>query len=222
MKASDIRAFLKLDPSFRAIARQVGPTLLKFKRESVFQALVTSIVYQQLHGKAAATILARVVALFPDKKFPTPEDLRDAAPEILRKAGLSGAKTAAVKDIARHALEGRVPTRRSAHRLSNQDLVEALTQIRGVGPWTVEMLLIFTLGRPDVLPVTDFGVRRGFQVHRKLREMPLPKQLAEYGKRWAPYRTTAALHLWQIANLASQREAVGRGGSTQRKPKTRR
>lgn len=210
MKRSHIAALLRRDPSFRAVARAAGPTVLAFKGESVFQALVTSIVYQQLHGKAAATILGRVVALFPRKKFPSADDLLNAAPETLRAAGLSGAKTAAIKDVARFAKEGRIPPPRKIGALSNEELVERLTEIRGVGPWTVEMLLIFTLGRPDVLPTTDFGVRKGFQLHRKLREMPTPKELAAYGERWAPYRTTAALHLWQVANLASKRESAGR------------
>jgi DNA-3-methyladenine glycosylase II len=211
MNSAAIRALLKIDPSFRAVARQVGPTILPDKpRASVFEALVTSIVYQQLHGKAAATILGRVKALFPRKRFPTPQDLLRVSPAKLRAAGLSGAKTAAIKDIARHAQAKKIPSRRATERLSNEELVAQLTQIRGVGPWTVEMLLIFTLRRPDVLPVTDFGVRRGFQLHLGLREMPHPKELAKHGERWMPVRTTAALHLWQIANLASKRKPAGR------------
>src|SRR5262249_50768788 len=145
------------------VIRKVGPCALKPKfRRSAFEALVRAVTYQQLNGSAAATILGRVQALYPQRRFPLPEDLLSTPDQRLRGAGLSRAKTAAIKDIAAKTLDGVVPNSRTISRLSDSEIVERLTTVRGVGPWTVEMLLIFTLGRKDVLPATDFGVRKGF------------------------------------------------------------
>src|SRR5262245_30461098 len=172
---------------------KVGPCTLRPKsRRSPYASLVQAVVYQQLNGIAAATILGRVKALYPARRFPTPEDLLTTPDEDLRKAGLSRAKIAAVKDIAAKTVSGIVPASRSIRKMSEAEIVERLTSIRGVGPWTVEMLLIFTLGRADVLPVTDYGVRQGFARTYGWRELPKPKELLAFGERWRPHRTTAA------------------------------
>ena len=180
---------------------EVGPCALRPKRRSPFEALVQAVVYQQLNGTAAKTILGRVKALYPDRRFPTPTDLLTTPDERLRGAGLSRAKTAAVKDIAAQTLAGIVPTSRDIARMSDLEIVERLTVVRGVGPWTVEMLLIFTLGRPDVLPVSDYGVRKGFAQTYRLKDLPTHTELLEVGERWRPHRTTAAWYLWRALEL---------------------
>jgi len=168
------------------------------KARDPYQALVRAVVYQQLSGKAAATILGRVIALFPDRDFPEPEDLIKAKPEKLRSAGLSRQKTAALKDIAEKRLEGVIPPARALHKLSDDEIITRLTAARGVGRWTVEMYLMFTLGRPDVLPVDDLGVRKGAE--KLFRREFTPKTLGVYGKRWSPWRSAAAWHLWRFAD----------------------
>jgi 3-methyladenine DNA glycosylase/8-oxoguanine DNA glycosylase len=173
-----------------------------------FQALVEAVVYQQLNGTAAATILGRVKALYPHRRFPAPEDLLNTPDERLRAAGLSRAKTAAVKDIAAHTLGGSIPGSRAIRVLSDAEIIERLTVVRGVGPWTAEMLLIFTLGRPDVLPVTDYGVRKGFALTYEWKELPKPKELHEFGERWRPYRSTAAWYFWRALELPPKEPAV--------------
>ena len=157
--------------------------------------------HQQLNGTAATTILRRVIALYPHRRFPQPEDLLETPDEHLRGAGLSRAKTASIKDIAAKTIDGVVPTKRAITKLSDAEIIERLTAIRGVGPWTVEMLLMFTLGRPDVLPVTDFGVRKGFALTYGLSELPAPRDLLDHGERWRPHRTTAAWYLWRAVDL---------------------
>jgi 3-methyladenine DNA glycosylase/8-oxoguanine DNA glycosylase len=134
-------------------------------------------------------------------RFPTPEELLNTPDERLRRAGLSRAKTAAMKDIAAKTLTGVVPSSREIARMSEAEIIERLTTIRGVGPWTVEMLLIFTLGRADVLPTTDYGVRKGFALTYGWKELPTPKELLEYGERWRPHRTTAAWYCWRALEL---------------------
>jgi methylated-DNA-[protein]-cysteine S-methyltransferase len=167
-----------------------------------FQSLLESITYQQLTGKAAATILARVVALFAPRRFPQPQDLLDMPEQKLRSAGLSRAKMLALKDLAAKTLEGVVPaTVESLESMSDQEIVERLTAVRGIGPWTVEMMLIFRLARPDVLPATDYGVRKGFALLRKKKELPSPAELLAYGERWRPYRSVASWYLWRVLEL---------------------
>lgn len=184
------------------LIRKVGPCTLKpEKNVSPFQSLVESVAYQQLTGKAAATILGRVKDLFPTQKFPKPEDLIKISEEPLRIAGLSRAKIVAVKDIAAKTLSGVVPTAKEIRKLSNEEILERLTTIRGVGPWTVEMLLMFQLGREDVLPATDYGVRKGFALTYKLDELPTPQELLAHGEKWRPYRTTAAWYMWRALEL---------------------
>ena len=189
----------------RGLIRRHGPCALTPHGRSPYEALTRAIAHQQLNGRAAETILARFCALFDSGRFPSPAAVRAARAATLRRAGFSRAKVRAIKDIARHALAGAVPTRRTCARISDDDLVERLTQIHGVGRWTVEMLLIFTLGRTDVLPVDDFGVREGFRVAYGRRTRPTPKALRVYGERWKPYRSVAAWYLWRAANEARRK-----------------
>src|SRR5438874_446150 len=159
MTAEAIQHLNRSDKVLKRLIRKVGPCTLKPKsRRSPFEALVQSVAYQQLNGTAAATILGRVKALYPNRRFPTPEDLLGTPDERLRGAGLSRAKTAAIKDIAAKTVAGVVPTSRAIAKMSEAEIIERLLTIRGVGPWTIEMLLIFTLGRMDVLPTGDYGV----------------------------------------------------------------
>jgi DNA-3-methyladenine glycosylase II len=168
-----------------------------------FEALAEAITYQQLNGTAAATIFKRfVLAAGTGGAFPTPQQVLAAPDSALRGAGLSFAKMTAIRDLAAKTIEGVVPDRATLIALSNDEIVERLTQVRGIGRWTVEMLLMFQLSRPDVLPVDDFGVRNGFRLAYGLRKMPAPKALALYGERWAPYRTAAAWYMWRAVELA--------------------
>jgi DNA-3-methyladenine glycosylase II len=162
---------------------------------------VRSVAYQQLHGKAAEAILARLIALFPDHAFPPPLLLLQRPDADLRVCGLSAAKVAAAKEIAAKTLDGVVPDRATAAAWSDQALIELLTQLRGVGRWTVEMLLIFSLGRADVLPVDDFAVRQGYRKWQNLAAPPAPRRLAEIGRAWSPYRSTAAWYLWRASEF---------------------
>lgn len=190
------------DPILADLIDRVGACSLKPRmRRSPFEALVHAVAHQQLNGTAAGTILKRVQALFPHRRFPTPEDLAAAAEEQLRAAGLSRAKIAAVKDIAAHTLAGVIPTARAIRKLDDTEIMTRLTAVRGVGPWTVEMLLIFTLGRPDILPVTDYGVRKGFARTYGRRQLPTPKALLAFGEKWRPHRSTAAWYLWRSLEL---------------------
>jgi O-6-methylguanine DNA methyltransferase len=182
---------------------RIGPFRLRpAEMQSPFEALLESIVYQQLTGKVAAVILARVLALFRPRRFPRPEDIAEISEEKLRSAGLSRSKAAAIKDLATKALEGTVPpSARALESLSDAAIVERLTAVRGIGPWTVEMLLIFRLARPDVMPATDYGVRKGFAKVRGARELPSPKELLAFAERWRPYRTVASWYLWRVLDL---------------------
>jgi 3-methyladenine DNA glycosylase/8-oxoguanine DNA glycosylase len=162
-----------------------------------FDALAESIAYQQLSGKAAATIFGRVRALYPKKKWLDPELLLATPDEKLRAAGLSRAKTAALKDLAAKTIDGTVPTGRALIRMTDDEIIMRLTTVRGIGRWTVEMLLLFDLGRPDVWPVDDYGVRKGFAKTFGRRQLPTPKQLMKFGEKWRPYRSVAAWYFWR-------------------------
>lgn len=189
----------KVCKKFAKVVPKHEPFPTKFeKSKDPYRALVRSVVYQQLSGKAAATIHGRVLALFPGKDHPDPEDLIEAKDEALRSAGLSRQKAAALKDVARKRLDGIIPPARTLTRLPDDEIIERLTAARGVGRWTVEMYLIFTLGRPDVLPIDDLGVRKGAE--KLYRRDFTPKTLGAYGERWAPYRSAAAWHLWRVAD----------------------
>ncbi len=191
---------LRREKPFAELIGRVGPPLLGIqRRRSPYEALMRAIAHQQLHGRAAQAILARLEALYPTEGFPPPEMVLASSEVELRACGLSGSKIAAMRAICAATLDGTVPTRRAAARLSDEALIERLVSIRGVGRWTVEMLLIFTLGRPDVLPVDDFGVRDGYRVLYKLDAQPKPKALAEIGLAWAPYRSIAAWYLWRAS-----------------------
>lgn len=206
MNAAAVQHLAQADRKLARIIKQVGACPLAPRRGvAPWQALVRSVAYQQLNGTAAETIFKRFLALFPGQKFPTPEQIVAASDERLRSAGLSRAKTAAIKDIAAHVMRGVVPDRRGMKNLSDAEIIERLTVIRGVGPWTVEMLLMFTLGRPDVLPATDYGVRSGFALVYGLKELPAPKDLLAHGERWRPYRTAASWYLWRAIDLAKEK-----------------
>jgi DNA-3-methyladenine glycosylase II len=191
-----------VDPALDALIARVGAfTMRPVPTHSLFQVLVRSIVYQQLTGRAAATILGRVIRLFAPKRFPTPLDLLHIPPEQLRAAGLSTAKTAALKDLAARALDGTVPSLSRVRRMDDEEIVERLTQVRGIGRWTVEMLLIFKLGRPDVLPLGDLGVRKGFALTFGKRKLPAPTAMSRRAERWRPYRSVASWYLWRALEL---------------------
>ena len=198
-----VQHLIRADKTLARLIKRVGPCrLVPERKRTPFQALVRSVTYQQLNGTAAETILGRVLALYPRRKFPTPEDLLATPDEKLRGAGLSRNKTAAFKDIAAKTLAGVVPTSRAIAKLSNEEILVRITTVRGVGPWTVEMLLMFTLGREDVLPATDFGVRKGFALTYGLRDLPSPKEVLAHGEKWRPHRTTASWYLWRAVDLA--------------------
>ena len=183
---------------------RVGPVKLRPRRLPPFESLVHAVIHQQLSGQAAGTILGRFRALFGDGGFPTPEAVLKASPERLRSAGLSRPKTSYVLGIAQKAVDGHIPTLDECGRMTDVEIVERLTSIKGVGRWTAEMLLIFNLGRPDVLPVHDLGVRKGFQFAYGKRKLPEPEQLARYGLRWSPHRTAAAWYLWRAADFLDE------------------
>jgi DNA-3-methyladenine glycosylase II len=201
----DVRAALRhlrrSDPRLAKAIAAVGRCELEFTpSRSPFHSLMRAITYQQLSGKAAATIHGRVVALFPTDRGPHPELLLELPEAALRGAGLSRNKLLALKDLAAKALDGTVPEMRALKALEDEDIIERLTQVRGVGRWTVEMLLIFTLGRPDVLPVTDLGIRKGFQRTHGMRRLPAYSTLERAGRAWAPYRSIASWYLWRVAD----------------------
>ena len=174
---------------------------LRIRDEAPFQSLVRAVINQQLSGKAAATIFGRFKALYPQSGFPSPEDVLRTHSNRLRSAGLSRPKAAYIKDIARQVTAGVVPMLAECDGLEDAEIVSRLTQIKGIGRWTAEMFLMFNLGRPDVLPAHDLGVRRGFQMAFKKRKLPEPEQLDRHGEIWKPYRSTAALYLWRIVDF---------------------
>ena len=207
--ASAIRHLSRVDPVMRRLIREVGPfALIPKVRRTPFESLARAIAFQQLHEKAAESILKRFTALFPDRRFPRPDELLAADVEAIRGAGFSGAKVLALRDLAAKTLDGTVPTSRAISLLDDEAMVERLVEVRGIGRWTVEMLLIFQLGRPDVLPVDDFGVRNGFRIAYHRRAMPSPNEVLRYGERWKPYRTAAAWYLWRAADRAKQETTV--------------
>ncbi|MBW6396316.1 DNA-3-methyladenine glycosylase [Roseomonas sp. HJA6] len=193
---------LRRDPILKAVIRQVGPCTLKPARRQPYEALVRAIAHQQVHGRAAEAILGRFIACCCPAGFPAPEAVLAVTPEQMRACGLSANKALAIRDIAEKAAAGIVPTRAAARKLTDAELIERLVALRGVGRWTVEMLLIFTLGRPDILPVDDFGVREGYRVAAGLEAQPKPKELAAIGEAWGPFRTTAAWYFWRAADMA--------------------
>ena len=162
-----------------------------------FDSLAESIVYQQLTGKAAATIFGRVRALYPRKKWLDPKQVLATPDTKLRACGLSTNKTAALKDLAAKAIDGTVPSARALTRMADEEIIERLTTVRGIGRWTVEMMLIFDLGRLDVWPVADYGVQKGFAKTFGRRKLPTKKQFEKIGNKWRPYRSVAAWYFWR-------------------------
>jgi len=201
------RHLSKRDPVLRRLIREHGECdLVPEKRRSPFQSLVQAVAHQQLNGTAANTILTRFKRLFPGRRFPRPEDLAKVTDKQIRACGFSFAKIKSIRDIAGKTLSGVVPSSRQIVNLSDDEIIARLTEVRGVGRWTVEMLLIFQLGRRDVLPADDFGVRTGFRVAYKRREMPAAKELLAFGEKWKPHRTTAAWFLWCAADAAKEKK----------------
>jgi DNA-3-methyladenine glycosylase II len=206
------------DTKLAKLIDRVGSFALRLDpAPSPFESLIESILYQQLNGKAAATIHGRVREIYGGD--PAPQALLDTPEERLRGAGVSGNKIKALRDLAARALDGTVPSHRVIARMSDADIVERLTEVRGIGPWTVEMLLIFRMGRPDVLPVTDYGVRKGFALtflrvpkDRAIEaaDLPKPDVVFERGRRWAPFRSVASWYLWRACDLARGTPPSGR------------
>ena len=191
------------DPVMKQLIARAGPFAMAAREEhSPFEALARAIAHQQLNGKAAQSILNRFVTTCGQGSFPAPEALLALEDTALRSSGFSFSKIAALRDLAAKTLSGIVPHHDALHGLSDAEIIERLTAVRGIGRWTVEMLLMFQLRRPDVLPVDDFGVRYGFRLAYGLRKMPAPKLLAMFGERWAPYRSAAAWYLWRAVDLA--------------------
>jgi DNA-3-methyladenine glycosylase II len=192
----------RADPVLAGLIRAVGPCRLAPEGDChPFQTLARAIAHQQLNGIAANTILGRLVNSCGAGVFPTPQQVLAASIESLRSAGFSFAKIAALRDLAEKTIGAVVPDAATLLALSDEQIITRLTQVRGIGRWTVEMLLVFQLGRPDVLPVDDFGVRSGFQAAYGLSRLPRPQALAAWGERWRPYRTTAAWYLWRAIEL---------------------
>ena len=194
----------KSDPRMAALiarSRRYEPRTAVLARP--FDALAESIAYQQLSGKAAATIWGRVRALYPRRKWLDPKAVLATPDEKLRSAGLSGSKTAALKDLAAKAIDGTIPSGAALAKMSDEEIVARLTSVRGIGRWTVEMLLLFDLGRPDVWPVTDYGVQKGYAKTFGKRKLPTPKQLHRAGEKWRPYRSAAAWYFWRAIDTVT-------------------
>ena len=189
----------------KLIAKHVPFQIDVTDAQNPYEVLLESIAYQSISGKAAATIFARIKALGENGRAPTPEVMLKIPKAKLRKAGLSGAKAIAMKDLAKKTIQGIVPTHDEALKLSDEELVERLVSVRGVGAWTVEMFLIFRLGRPDVLPVHDLAVKKGWSVAYGKKHMPKPQELLKFGERWRPYRTVASWYLWRAFEHAGHK-----------------
>ena len=195
----------KDDPRLAALIEKSIEFKLNIDEEQTpYESLLRAIAYQSIAGKAAAVIFGRIKALGTDGRCPTPEELLRVHPQTLRKAGLSAAKIGAVRDLAQKTIDGVVPSTEAAQKMSDQELVERLISVRGIGAWTVEMFLIFRLGRPDVLPIHDYGVQKGFALTYRKRRIPKPKELAKFGERWRPWRTVASWYMWRAIDVAGK------------------
>ena len=200
----------RADKRLAKLIGRAGPFTLRPQAiQSPLEALARAIVYQQLSGKAAATIYSRVKAIFPNGDALDPQAILDTPDETLRAAGMSWAKIAALKDLASKTLDGTVPTLAKLKRMPDEEILSRIVQVRGIGPWSVEMLLMFRLGRPDVLPVSDLGVRKGFMLTYGRKEMPTPGDVLKHGERWRPYRSVASWYMWRAVDLhAATKPAV--------------
>ncbi|HUB17536.1 MAG TPA: hypothetical protein VL990_02805 [Acidobacteriaceae bacterium] len=206
------RALAAADPKLGLLIARVPFTLRLKSQHSPFEALLESIIYQQLHGKAAAAILKRLLTAFGEL-HPAPELLLDAPDDHLRACGLSAAKTKALRDLAAKTIDGTVPTLAAIRRMPDDEIVARLTEVRGIGVWTVQMLLIFRLGRPDILPLTDYGIRKGFALTflRLPKSKPFdasmlasPDQIERRAQKWRPWRSVASWYLWRACDLAGK------------------
>ena len=194
-------AFLAaIDTDWQRHVSAVGPCLHQpHPARDPYESLVRAIAYQQLHAKAGDAILGRLVGLFPGQVFPRPEQILATEVEQLRACGFSASKIATIQGIAQATLDGVVPDYPTSRAMDDETLIERLTSLRGVGRWTVEMLLIYSLERMDILPADDFGVREGYRRLKGLEVQPTRKQMIEIGQAWKPYRTVAAWYLWRVA-----------------------
>jgi DNA-3-methyladenine glycosylase II len=200
-----LKALKKADKPLAQVIKYVGPCTLKPNDiQSPFVALAESIVYQQLSGKAAATIFGRVKSLFDPSGGFTAEQVLNTPVEILRGAGCSNAKGLALIDLAEKTISGVVPTVDQLHTMPDDEIIERLVSIRGVGKWTVEMLLIFRLGRMNVMPATDYGIRKGFALTYGLADLPTPSQIVAHSEIWKPFRTLASWYLWRALELPAE------------------
>ncbi len=195
---------LRSDMVMAGVIDRIGRVKLAPLRHPPFQSLVRGIIHQQLNGRAAATILSRFEGLFEPESFPSASAVFSMETDKLLTAGLSRSKAAYIKAVAKHTLDGMLPQLEDCDCLTDAQIIEKLTVIKGIGRWTAEMLLIFNLGRPDVLPVHDFGIRKGYQIAYRKRKLPEPSHLERVGSRWAPFRTAAALYLWRMADLPKE------------------
>lgn len=196
-----VKHLSKADKRLSGLIKAAGPFRMEIRAiHSPFETLARNIIYQQLNGTAAAAIHGRVLALFGGRRL-SPADILAAADEELRGAGLSRNKLESLRDLAAKTASGTVPPLAKLRRMSDEEIVESLTQVRGIGRWTVEMLLMFGLGRPDVLPVGDYAVRKGFSLVYEMKEMPTPKELTRHGELWRPYRSVASWYMWRALEL---------------------
>jgi DNA-3-methyladenine glycosylase II len=216
MKAKLKRHFATKDPVVAAIVALWGQYELgKPADRSAFQSLASSIASQQISGAVARAILGRLTAMHGDR-FPTPAELAAATPAQLRAVGFSFAKIAALHDLAAHCLDGRIPPDEELSKLGDEEIIERCSAVRGIGRWTVQMLLMFQFGREDVMPVDDFGVRKGFQLAYGLKGMPKPRALLAYAERWKPYRSAGAWYMWRAVELHGQGKLPKRAGRAPR------
>ena len=205
-RGAALRELAAGDRVLGAIIERIGPfALTPHDSTTAFQSLARSIVYQQLSGKAAGTIFGRFRALFPGESFPAPDEVLRMRHPRLRRAGLSEAKARAIRDLAAHAARGDIPSIAELRRMPPEEVIERLTVVRGVGRWTVEMLLIFRLGHPDVLPAHDLGIRKGLARIMRRRELPEPEDVLRRGERWRPFRSVASWYLWRATELPRAR-----------------
>lgn len=209
-----LRHLRAVSPDMAALIKAAGPFTVDPDQDlDPFAYLLRSIVFQQLNGVAAGTIHRRVLDLF-EGGVATPVELLDLDAATLRAAGVSGNKAASMHDLARHALAGELPSREELPMLGDLEIVHRLVAVRGIGPWTVQMLLMFRLGRPDVLPTGDFGVREGFRIRNRLERQPTPTQFRAAAERWRPYRSVASWYMWRAVDLhrGRARPAIGDSG----------
>jgi len=190
-----------VDPVMAGVIARVGPCTLVVRSDGThFDALVRAIVHQQLSGKAAATIHSRVIALIGEGTLPVPEKILATSHEALRAVGLSIQKASYVRNLAQHVIDGSLPIE-SLDDLTDDEITEALIQVKGIGRWSAQMFMMFRLGRPDILPDLDLGVQKGIQKAYRMRKLPTPKQVLERGRKWAPHRTVGAWYMWRILEV---------------------